>query len=77
MSERPSHHTGEPGSSWANPIHYRGYRIYLSMVQHEAFAYEYVHEDYDGAEDANDSRYGHAPSIEACKAEIDEREDDA
>ena len=35
--------------------------------------YEYVHDDYDGAEDSHDNRCGYGESVEACKAEIDER----
>lgn len=33
--------------------------------------WQFWHDDYDGPED---SRHGHAPSLEACLAEIDERE---
>jgi hypothetical protein len=39
------------------------------------FAWSYVHEDYDGAEDAGDSRFGYAPTPEACIAEIENRDD--
>lgn len=35
------------------------------------FAWTYQHRDFDGPED---SRYGYAESVEACKAEIDEAE---
>ena len=57
-----------------NPIWHRDYRIYVADCG--PYAYAYVHDDYDGADDANDSRYGYADTVEACKAEIDEREDD-
>lgn len=59
------------GSSWSNPIWYKDrWRIYQS----EFFPgqYAYVHDDYDGAEDAGDFRHGRAISVESCKAEIDE-----
>lgn len=63
-----------PGSSHHNPIWHRGYRIYVANEGPHAYAY--AHDDFDGADDANDSRYGYADTVEACKAEIDEREDD-
>jgi hypothetical protein len=37
--------------------------------------YSFSHDDYDGAEDSNDNRYGYGRTIEACKAEIDEIEE--
>ena len=61
-----------PGSSWKNPIWYRGYRIYLSSV---IDGYDFVHDDYDGADDANDYRYGYGSSVLDCKEAIDELED--
>lgn len=57
-----------PGSSWDNPIWYKNYRICIGYY----VAYEFVHDDYDGAPDANDNRCGHASSIEDAKAQIDE-----
>lgn len=60
-----------PGTTWDNPIWYRGFRIYVA--NHCFVNYEYVHDDYDGAEDSHDNRHGHGESVEACKAEIDER----
>jgi hypothetical protein len=39
------------------------------------FDWVYVHDDFDGAPDANDNRCGHAESLEACKREIDLIED--
>lgn len=56
------------------PVRHRGYRIYLDGSS--PFKYAYVHEDYDGAPDGNDNRYGYADTIEACCAEIDDKEDD-
>lgn len=60
-----------PGSSWSNPIWHRKYRIYVG----DYAPYEFVHDDYDGAPDANDNRCGHASSIEDAKAQIDDLED--
>lgn len=55
-------------------ITHRGYEIYRpSYVPGPQFAWEYAHENYDGPED---NRIGRAASIEACKAEIDERIDE-
>lgn len=65
-----------PGSCWNNPVWYGKYRIYLAnLYEVHGFEYEYCHDDYDGAEDAGDSRYGQAHSIAECQAEIDARED--
>jgi hypothetical protein len=69
-----------PGSSRDNPIWYRGYRIHLndgSDTGPHLGGYVFRHDDYDGAEDANDHRYGFGRTVEECKAEIDELEDDA
>lgn len=33
--------------------------------------WQFWHNDYDGAPDANDNRSGHAPTLEQAKAEID------
>lgn len=64
-----------PGSSWDNPIWHGKWRIFLGHPEYgRQFAYEFVHDDYDGAPDANDNRAGHAESVEACREEIDERE---
>jgi hypothetical protein len=54
-------------------IVYREFHIGRSMVSYmPATDWCYVHDDYDGADDANDDRCGHAPSVEAAKSEIDE-----
>lgn len=56
------------GSSYSNPIWYRNkWRIYASSYNYGEFAY--CHDDYD----LDDNRAGYAASIEAAKAEIDER----
>jgi hypothetical protein len=63
-----------PGSGWSNPIRHRGWNIALASYSPAAqFDWEAVHEDYDGDEDGRCIRAG---SVEECKAEIDEREDD-
>jgi hypothetical protein len=67
-----------PGSSWDNPIWHRGWRIYLGEPEwHPSLSYMFAHDDYDGAEDANDTRVGHAYTIDEAMAEIDAIEDDA
>ena len=58
-----------PGTTWDNPIWYRGFRIYLS--DYEGFCY--CHDDYDGAPDAGDNRCGHGQTVAECIDEIDER----
>lgn len=63
-----------PGSSWSNPIWHGKWRIYVSG--HGMFNYEFVHDDYDGADDSNDGRCGYGKSVEECKHEIDLREEE-
>lgn len=63
-----------PGSSWSNPIIYKDWIIAVnSMWPHDQFAYTYTHKDYDGDED---NRYGFGATIEACKQEIDDYENE-
>ena len=38
--------------------------------------WDFVHDDFDGADDSTDNRCGAAESVEACKAEIREIEED-
>lgn len=62
-----------PGSSWDNPIWHGKWRIYLSdYPEIPELAYAYCHDDYDGAEDAHDTRFGHGKSVEDCKQQIDD-----
>ena len=62
-----------PGLSWDNPIWYKGYRICLSdLYETHGFQYDYVHDSYDGAEDAHDNRYGQAHTVEEAKQQIDD-----
>jgi hypothetical protein len=59
--------------TWANPVWYRGFRIYYDSTPVAGNDWHYVHDDYDGAEDAGDNRAGSETTLEACKIEIDER----
>lgn len=63
--------------SVADPILYGDWRIYENdfRAHHDwrTVRWLYVHDDYDGPED---DRSGFAASIEACKAEIDEWEEE-
>lgn len=54
---------------------YGKWRIYYDPppIPDRSMDWHYVHEDYDGP---GDSRHGHCASLEACKQEIDEREDE-
>jgi len=38
--------------------------------------WHFMHDDFDGADDSMDNRCGHAPTAEACRAAIDEIEDE-
>ena len=55
------------GSSWSSPIWYGRWRIYQAALGNWLFS----HDDFDGAEDANDMRCGYEHTVEECKAEID------
>ena len=54
--------------------HYRGYVIWYDPppVPTDAWNWHYHHDDFDGAEDADDNRYGHCPTKEQCIGEIDD-----
>lgn len=66
-----------PGSCYSNPIWHGKWRIYLSdLYEVHGFEYDYVHDDYDGAEDAGDNRCGQAHTVEKAIAEIKDREDE-
>lgn len=66
-----------PGSSWSNPIQYRGWNIGPGDVGPEGRSRTigFSHDDYD-EEDPLDTRCGYADSVDAAKREIDEREDE-
>lgn len=62
-----------PGSSPYNAIQYRGWSIYVSDSPLPGESFAFVHKDYDGD---GDPRHGYAPTVDAAKREIDEREND-
>lgn len=59
-----------PGLTYDNPIWYKGWRIYLDAYG-SPYQFAYCHDDFDGAEDANDSRYGYTHTEAEAKREID------
>lgn len=69
--------TYEPEPTWANPIWYGRWRIYrYDIAPYPDLKFAFVHDDYDGAPDAWDNRYGVAKSVEDAKAQIDDMEDE-
>ena len=62
--------------TFQNPLRYGGYRIYPEGCGASPYLWVFVHEDYDGAPDANDNRHGGGATIEECIAEIEELEDE-
>lgn len=57
-------------------VPYRGYKIYRDpkpVPPHIAGDWSFVHEDYDGSPDGNDTRCGTAHSIADAKMQIDEQ----
>ena len=59
-----------PGTTYDNPIRYRGYRVFIGDGPWST-SWNYVHEDYDGPEDR---RAGVARTITQAEAEINEIE---
>ena len=56
---------------------YRNCRIYPNPCNiNAACDWLWYHDDYDGADDANDNRHGYGESLDACKRQIDEMYDD-
>lgn len=55
----------------AQHVEYRDHIIYFAYppIPVRTMDWAYYHKDYDGD---GDNRHGHGPSIEACKALIDE-----
>lgn len=60
-----------PGTTWDNPIWYRGWRIWLSDYIYDGVEFAYQLNDFDG-DSSGDVRYGFAQSEIECKAEIDQ-----
>jgi hypothetical protein len=58
---------------------YRGWHIEFNPppIPSRNCDWQFWHDDFDGAEDSGDNRCGSAESLEAAKAEIDEREAEA
>lgn len=56
------------------PIKYRGYTITHDPppIPFPSFAWQFVHDGYDGAPDSGDCRAGSGPTAEDCQAQIDE-----
>lgn len=61
-----------PGTTYDNPIWYRGYRIHLGPAYTRWDQWTYVHDDYDGPEDR---RIGLEETEAACREAIDDLED--
>lgn len=59
--------------------HYGPWRIYYDPppIPTRACDWHWVHDDYDGAPDGNDNRYGSESSFVACLNACDDWEDDA
>ena len=53
---------------------YRGYLISFEPkpIPNRAYDWDYMHEDYDGAPDAEDGRCGNGGTLQSCKDQIDE-----
>lgn len=71
-----------PGTSYDNPIWYRGYRIHLGPGYTRDSQWQFVHDDYDGApnnpgDGPADHRAGLCETEQDCRNEIDELEDEA
>lgn len=63
------------GSCYHNAIWYKNYRIYLSdLYETHGYQYQFVHDDFDGADDACDNRCGEAATVTEAMAMIDEKE---
>ncbi len=56
-------------------VSYRGYEISFDAkpIPTRSHDWGWTHEDFDGAEDANDHRCGYSGTLEAAKEEIDEQ----
>jgi hypothetical protein len=63
--------------TWANPLWHRGYKVFAASNGQPPLSFVFVHDDFDGAPDANDYRNGWARTLQGAKDQIDEIEDDA
>lgn len=64
------------GGSWRHPIWIGKWRIYRSDEPLWNLRWSFVHDDYDGTEDAYDNRAGCAVSVAKCLEMIAEMEDE-
>ena len=62
----------------SNIVEYKNYKIVYSQkpIGTRLYDWGYFHNDYDGAPDWEDRRSGFNSSLEACKVEIDELEEE-
>lgn len=60
-----------------NTIRYKEYTIYYDPppIPLRQFDWQFYHDSYDSAEDANDNRCGAAPSVDAAYKAIDQLEE--
>jgi hypothetical protein len=58
-----------------NEYLYRDYHIYFDPppIPIRSCDWHWSHDDFDGAPDGNDHRYGHSASLADAKADIDEQ----
>ena len=75
LREREEQRDAEIARGWRVPI-YRGYHITLGPAYTRDTRWQFVHDDYDGADDSHDNRCGFGETPEACREEIDEIEED-
>lgn len=73
--------TSQPAFASKHPANWVSYRNWWITydpppIPVRTCDWQFWHDDYDGAPDAGDSRCGHAPSLEAAKAEVDFMESD-
>tara|TARA_R110000868_G_scaffold236522_2_gene490553 strand:- start:497 stop:682 length:186 start_codon:yes stop_codon:yes gene_type:complete len=57
------------------PIQFGKWRIYYAPKPYHNLDWSYVHDDYDGAPDANDNRCGCSHDVDGCIQEIKEMEE--
>ena len=57
-------------------MNYKGFIISHDPkpIPSRAFDWDYMHEDFDGAPDAEDNRCGNGASLQDCKDQIDDGE---
>ena len=59
--------------TFSNPIIYQNYLIFhVDEIDPRNNEFKFVHDDYDGAPDANDHRHGFGESIQDCIHQINQ-----